>query len=162
MESPQGQRALQARDLIVIELHGVDCSAAVLVVTSLGAEDACQQHRNAGRRELHRVRWFIERANSHGGWRKALCGMPPESNWIIEPSVRLRWGSCSETRESQVLAASFLKGSLGDPSQGDLSSSGTLAIAGARAPRIGARRQRGFARLICATPIVRSTNPPSQ
>jgi hypothetical protein len=39
----QGESSLQARDLILIQFHGVDAAAAVLVIAGIRSEDARQQ-----------------------------------------------------------------------------------------------------------------------
>ena len=47
MKHPQGKAALGARDLIVIELHGVDGAAAELVILRVGTEYRRQQDARA-------------------------------------------------------------------------------------------------------------------
>ncbi len=43
VKHPQGKAALQAGDLVVVQLHGVDPAASVLVVAGERPEDACQE-----------------------------------------------------------------------------------------------------------------------
>ena len=47
MKHPQGERALHAGDLVVIELHRIDGPAAVLVVLSIRPEHRGQQDAGA-------------------------------------------------------------------------------------------------------------------
>src|ERR1039458_4727434 len=44
MEHAQREAALRARDLVVIELHGIDGSASELIVLRIRPEDRGQQH----------------------------------------------------------------------------------------------------------------------
>jgi len=44
MEHPQRERSLNSGHLVVIELHGIDPSAAELVILGIGTEYACQKN----------------------------------------------------------------------------------------------------------------------
>ena len=44
VEHAQGERALRARDLVVVQLHRVDASAAERIVLGVGPKDTGQQH----------------------------------------------------------------------------------------------------------------------
>jgi hypothetical protein len=46
MEHPQGEGALGAGHLIVVQLHGVDAAAAKLIILGVGSENGGQK--NAG------------------------------------------------------------------------------------------------------------------
>ena len=50
MEHAQGERALRARHLVVVQLHRVDGAAAEFIVLGVGSEDGREQ--NAGVRAL--------------------------------------------------------------------------------------------------------------
>ena len=52
MEHPQGERPLPPCHLVLVQLHGVDFSAAVFIVAGIGAEDAGQQNLRMGSRRV--------------------------------------------------------------------------------------------------------------
>ncbi len=55
IERAKREGMLDPRHLVVVQLHRVDHAAAVLIVLSVGAEDAEQQHSRLRAERVHRV-----------------------------------------------------------------------------------------------------------